>query len=75
MPWQTHLPSLVKAFVEAGNTDFATVVIPDQDHFFLEYQGQRLKKHKPGEMAVAEELLMVLDAELIRRGFARRDTN
>jgi hypothetical protein len=44
------------------------VVLPGQDHFFLEFEGRRLEKHRPGEMTVANELLAALDAELRRRG-------
>lgn len=71
VPWPTHLPDLVGALAESNNPDFSVTVIPDQDHFFLEFEGRRLEKHKPGEMSVADELYAVLDAELYRRGFLR----
>ena len=54
-----------------GNADLTTVVLPDQDHFFLEYRGHRMAKHVPGKMEIADELYAAIDAELTRRGLAR----
>jgi pimeloyl-ACP methyl ester carboxylesterase len=68
VPWQTHLPSLIGALSEGGNADFAATVLPEQDHFFLEFEGRRLERHVPGKMHVADELLAAIDAELSRRG-------
>jgi pimeloyl-ACP methyl ester carboxylesterase len=71
VPWRRHLPALIGALVEAGNQNFATVVLPDQDHFFLEFEGHRMEKHRPGYMEIADELYAVLDAELGRRGLTQ----
>lgn len=71
VPWRLHLPALVSSLAEAPTEDFSAVVLPDQDHFFLEYEGSRLEKHKPGEMSVAEELFRVLESELRRHGLIR----
>ena len=68
VPWRRHLPALIEALAGGGATDISTVVLPDQDHFFLEFEGQRLEKHRPGEMSVAAELFAATDAELGRRG-------
>jgi pimeloyl-ACP methyl ester carboxylesterase len=68
VPWRTHLPALTAALAEAGNSDITLVVLPDQDHFFLEFEGHRMEKHNPGEMKIADELFEVIDDELLRRG-------
>jgi uncharacterized protein len=72
VPWRSHLPSLVEALASGGHGDFATAVLPDQDHFFLEFEGHRLERHEPGKMTVAEELFALLRAEFDRRGLLRR---
>ncbi|MCA9751217.1 MAG: alpha/beta fold hydrolase [Gemmatimonadetes bacterium] len=71
VPWRAHLPALVTAYAESGGADLTTVVLPDQDHFFLEYEGHRVDKHHPGEMQIATELFDVLDRELARHGLGR----
>ena len=68
VPWRRHLPALVAALAAGGNADVATVVLPDQDHFFLELDGRRVAKHSAGEMRIADEMFAALDAELGRRG-------
>jgi len=72
VPWRRHLPALVDALSKRDDPDFSAVVVPDQDHFFLEFEGRRLETHEPGRMEVAEELFAVLDAELERRGLSNR---
>jgi alpha-beta hydrolase superfamily lysophospholipase len=63
-----HLPAFVAAMEAAENADFTTLVLADQDHFFLEHDGARVDQHVPGEMNVAQELYDALDAELGQRG-------
>ncbi|HEU5311453.1 MAG TPA: hypothetical protein VFV24_08370, partial [Candidatus Eisenbacteria bacterium] len=76
--WRDHLTSLAGALGadRGGGADttaeLTTAVLPDQDHFFLEFEGRRMVKHMPGKMAIAEELYAALDAELTRRGLARK---
>lgn len=69
VPWQQHLPALVDAVIEGKrNTDLGLHVIPDQDHYFLEYEGKRMEKHRFGEMQVAPALLLALEQELAQHG-------
>ncbi len=58
---QNLLP-LVAALVASGNRDFTVSVLPDQDHFFLTYEGRRLDKHQIGKMEVSGDLLKVISA-------------
>lgn len=85
--WREHLAALAQAIgpgaerVEGGGpsgarggpgeAELTAVVLPDQDHFFLEYEGRRLEKHVPEKMEIATELYEVLDAELSRRGLVK----
>lgn len=62
-----HLPALVRALSEGEADDVTAVVIPRQDHFYLEHDGQPLERHRPGEMVIADELYALLTAELGRR--------
>jgi fermentation-respiration switch protein FrsA (DUF1100 family) len=57
---EQNLPPLVAALVTSRNPDFAVSVLPDQDHFFLTFEGRRLDKHKPGKMEVSSDLLTVI---------------
>jgi pimeloyl-ACP methyl ester carboxylesterase len=66
LPWQDHLPPLVAALVEGGSADVTAVVLPDQDHFFLELEGRRIDKYEPGKMEIAQELYQVIDDVLGR---------
>jgi alpha-beta hydrolase superfamily lysophospholipase len=68
-----HLPAFHAAMQLANNADAAALLIPDQDHFFLEHDGARVDRHVPGEMQVADELYAALDAELNRRGWLAQD--
>ena len=74
--WRDHFASLVESIgADSGagadtTSDLTTAVLPDQDHFFLEFEGHRMEKHVPGKMVIAAELYAVLDAELTRRGLA-----
>ncbi|MEZ5345752.1 MAG: alpha/beta fold hydrolase [Pyrinomonadaceae bacterium] len=70
VPWRIQLPPFIEGMKAAGNQDFSAIVIPDQDHFFLEFEGKRLEKHNPGKMLIADELFAALDGELTRRGLA-----
>ncbi len=70
VPWRIHLPKLTAAYAQSASNDLSACVLPDQDHFFLEFEGRRIEKHKPGEMQIADELLDRLDAELGRHGLA-----
>jgi hypothetical protein len=55
-----NLQPLVAALVAARNPDFAVSVLPDQDHFFLTFEGRRLDKHQIGKMEVSADLLKVI---------------
>jgi pimeloyl-ACP methyl ester carboxylesterase len=68
VPWRAHLPALTEALTHGGPADFSLAVLPDQDHFFLEFEGRRMEKHVSGRMEIADELFAALDAELERRG-------
>ena len=41
----------------AKNPDFTISVLPEQDHYFLVFEGHRLKRHNFGKMKVAPVLL------------------
>lgn len=62
-----HLPALVKALAEGPADDVTAVVLPGQDHFYLEHDGRPLAQHLPGEMVIADELYGLLSAEMGRR--------
>ena len=62
-----HMPALVEALAEGEADDVTAAVIPKQDHFYLEYDGEPLDRHRPGEMVIASELYDLLSAELGRR--------
>lgn len=68
VPAEENLPGFAEAL--SGHDDVVLTVLPDEDHFFLRYEGQRLEKHRPGEMQVSDRLLRAmiwqLD-ELMRR--------
>jgi pimeloyl-ACP methyl ester carboxylesterase len=66
-PWRIHAPILARALAAAGNSDFAVHVIPDEDHFFLEYQGKRVDRHPFGQVRIANELRDLLVGDLDRR--------
>jgi len=71
VPLQLHLAKFKEAVARSKISDHSLAVIPDQDHFFFEYEGKRQEKHTPGKMQIAEELFVTLDVELGRRGFGR----
>lgn len=62
-----HMPSLVSALTAGQTKDYSAVLLPQQDHFYLEFDGQALPRHRPGEMVIASELYDLLSAELGRR--------
>lgn len=59
-----HLPILTRALAEANNVDFQVTVVPDQDHFFLEHNGKRVKTHPYGEVRISTELKTKMLADL-----------
>ncbi|MBK9155850.1 MAG: alpha/beta hydrolase [Chloracidobacterium sp.] len=71
VPLPLHKPRLEKTIWNGKGSMYSIFVIPDQDHFFLEFEGKRQEKHTPGKMQVAEELFSTLDVELERRGLGR----
>ena len=62
-----NLPPLVNALTEAENPDFTVTVMPDQDHFFLTFEGKRLEKHNPGKMEVNRDLLELMTGWIQKR--------
>lgn len=54
---EQNLAPLAQALLKARHTDFSITVMPEQDHFFLNYEGRRLKKHQFGKMRVNADLL------------------
>jgi uncharacterized protein len=64
---EQNLRPLVGALVEANNPDFTVSVMPDQDHFFLEFEGRRLAKHNFGKMKVSPRLLETITQWIHRR--------
>lgn len=66
-PAHVHAPILMRALGQADNDDVALHVIPDQDHFFLEYEGKRIARHPYGRTRVSNELQALLLSELNQR--------
>lgn len=66
-PAAEHMPSLVKALTEGQTKDFSAVLLPRQDHFYLEFEGESLPRHRPGEMQIAQELYDLISSETRRR--------
>jgi uncharacterized protein len=66
-PPQGHVPALMAALAEAGNTDVALHILPDQDHFFLEFDGVRVDRHPYGRTRISNELISTLLDALRRR--------
>ncbi len=66
-PPAAHAPALAGRLAAAGNTDHALHVLPDQDHFFLEFEGERVDRHPYGQTEIARELINVLIASLDNR--------
>jgi pimeloyl-ACP methyl ester carboxylesterase len=52
-----NLVPLAAALASAKNPDFTISVLPEQDHYFLVFEGHRLKRHNFGKMKVAPVLL------------------
>lgn len=53
-----NLNELNNSLKEAENTNYKIEVLSDSDHFFLTYNGNRLEKHKNGQMEVSEKLIL-----------------
>lgn len=66
-PWRSHAPVLARALAAAGNPDFTLAVLPDEDHFFLEYQGHRVDRHPWAQTRISNELQALLLDQLARR--------
>lgn len=60
VPVEQNLIPLVTSLTEAKNPDFTVAVMPDQDHFFLVFEGRRLDRHKFGKMEVSPGLLELM---------------
>lgn len=66
-PPATHLPVLADALANAPAAEASIHLLPDQDHFFLEFEGERVDRHPYGQVRIAPELTTVLIDELARR--------
>ncbi len=55
---------MYEALQRANNKQYKMVVIADDDHFFFRYKGQRLDKHKNGEMQMSHEFIWTIKAWL-----------
>lgn len=66
-PAHVHAPILMRALGQADNDDVSLHVIPDQDHFFLEYEGKRIARHPYGKVRISNELQALLLGELGQR--------
>lgn len=66
-PPATHMPVLADALASAPGSEAAIHLLPDQDHFFLELEGERVERHPYGRVRIAPELTRVLIDELSRR--------
>lgn len=60
VPVAQNLAPLVAALVEARNPDFTVSVVPDQDHFFLTFEGRRVEQHRYGKMQMNGRMLQVM---------------
>ncbi len=59
-PPSLHAPELIAALLEAPVEDFAVVVLPDQDHFFLRQHGRSANEHAWSKMHLSDEMLDVV---------------
>ncbi|MEE2566135.1 alpha/beta hydrolase family protein [Hyphobacterium marinum] len=66
-PPARHVPALTAALSRAGNSDHEIHILPNQDHFFLEFEGERVDRHPYGRVRIAPELTRVLVDSLTRR--------
>jgi hypothetical protein len=66
-PPAIHAPVLLQHLSAAGNGDVELHVLPDQDHFFLEFEGRRVDRHPFGQTEIADELTAALLDALERR--------
>lgn len=66
-PPAAHAPVLLQHLSAAGNPDIELHVLPDQDHFFLEFEDRRVDRHPFGQTEIADELIAALLNSLDRR--------
>lgn len=66
-PPDRHLPILVTALAEASVYDAGIYLLPGQDHFFLEFEGEPVSRHPYGQTRLSNEFSEALLAELSRR--------
>ena len=66
-PPAAHAPALIAALAEAGNDDVELHILPDQDHFFLEFEGERVDPHPFGQTQISDELIAALLGALEQR--------
>ncbi len=64
VPPKDHMAPFLAALAEGGNINVAAKILPDEDHFFLRHNDERLEKHVPGEMTVSQALLDYVAANL-----------
>ena len=71
-PPAIHMPVLADALAASSASEAAIHLLPDQDHFFLEFEGERVDRHPYGQVRIAPELTSILIGELSRR-YGRHD--
>lgn len=64
VPPGKHATRLIDALMSRSDIQFATHFLPDEDHFFLRHDGDRVDKHVFGEMRMSQEFLSVLALSL-----------
>ena len=65
---ELHFEPLYKALQKAENRNYKIVVLADEDHFFLRYQGKRMEKHKFEEMEVSHRFIETMTSWLKQQG-------
>ncbi len=55
-----NLLPMNNALAKAGNKQYRIVVLSDEDHYFFRYNGERMEKHKFGEMKMSAQFISTI---------------
>ncbi|MCB0277976.1 MAG: alpha/beta fold hydrolase [Calditrichaeota bacterium] len=57
---EENLIPLYQALKRSKNKQFQLTILPDEDHFFLRFHGERLEKHKFEQMEISNQLVRTI---------------
>jgi pimeloyl-ACP methyl ester carboxylesterase len=66
-----NLVPLNNALSKAENKNYKIVVLADEDHYFFRYKGERMEKHKFGEMKMSVKFLTTIKEWLTAEGIIK----